>query len=244
MVGKGRPRAIQKVPVGLIDGSPLLLIKGFGAWVTELNEGPDGSGKMADFTVLEDRERGQTVDPFADGELSQLFQVFGEERLAVFLKKVEFHGPDQGHFEFGHLPRLGDVAIDAPVVHGIDGGIDVGIGGGKDPLDRWFDPGGLLEKLGSRFIGHPLVGHDDSDVIDLFLEKLHGFDSVRCGDNAETGGEKPGEVLTGLRLVIDEENGWKFIWRLGNHKIESELTPGEKEYQTIIFWGQGGTMNS
>ena len=119
--GEGRMGEVEKLTMTLIDALPLGQVNGRFDGVCELDEAANGFGNVTDAAFFEDGESCKSDDPFPCGDLGELGCFFGDENIPVPLQKIELHGPDQGHFEFRDFPRLGDVAVDAAVVHGICG---------------------------------------------------------------------------------------------------------------------------
>ena len=102
------------------------------------------------------------------------------------------------------LPRLGDVAIDAALVDGVDDGLDVGIGGEEKPGRLGADRLRPAEHFHARHAGHPLVGHDHVDVGGRFQDFERGR-AVLAGDDPVV---EPEEIVDGVqdgRFVIDDK---------------------------------------
>ncbi len=63
--------------------------------------------------------------------------LFIHQLVAFALHEEEFHAPPEVDFQGGRIPRLGDIFVNGPGVDCHDGGIEIGIGGGKNAQRSW-----------------------------------------------------------------------------------------------------------
>jgi hypothetical protein len=69
---------------------------------------------------------------------------------------------------------------------------------------------GAFEQPHAFLAGHPLVGHQQTDVIAVLLQQFQPIGGIGSGKDAELVAERPRKHLQRLRLVIHVEDG-KFL---------------------------------
>ena len=103
------------------------------------------------------------------------------------------------------VPRLGDVAVDAPEVDGLDQHVDVGEGGDDDADGVRADRAQGLQQVQAGHARHALVGHDDRDVFRAGqLQRLLAAVGQPQGEHLA---EVEAERVQVVRLVVDDEDG-------------------------------------
>ena len=101
-----------------------------------------------------------------------------QQGIPLTLHRKKFHRPPQCHFQLRDVPRLGDVAKNTALIDRADCGVDVGIGGREDLDDVWILIGNLRKKAHTSLPRHPLVCHDDPDLIGVLAEYRKRLDTV------------------------------------------------------------------
>ena len=136
---------------------------------------------------------------------------FPQQLVALALDHEEFQAAFEGVFQLRRVPRFGDVFVNGAGVDGGDGGVHVGVGGGQNANDPRAKLAGFFEQPNALLTRHPLVGHEDPDVVFVLLQQLESVLGVWGGQNAELVLKGAGEVLEGLFFVINVEDGEFFV---------------------------------
>ena len=102
------------------------------------------------------------------------------------------------------VPRLGDVAVDAAAVDGVDDGADVGVAGEQQANGIRMGLAHVMQQLDARHLRHPLVGHHH---VDRFLrEDADALAGARGAQDAVVEPEEIADALHHVGLVVDDED--------------------------------------
>ena len=128
----------------------------------------------------------------------------GEQPLTLRDQVVALHGVAHDHLEVLRIPGLGDVAVDASAVDGVDHGADVGIAGEEKAHRVRLRLPHVVEELDAGHLRHALVRHDHVDR--PLLEDGHRLAGPRGHQDPIVEAQELPDALHHIRLVIHHQD--------------------------------------
>ncbi len=103
------------------------------------------------------------------------------------------------------VPRLGDVAINVPLVDRVNHRMDVGVAREQESHGFRAFAAYVFEELYARRRRHALVRHDDMDF--LLVENIDALGGARCAEHAVIEAQQVLHAFDNVGLVVNDENG-------------------------------------
>ena len=120
----------------------------------------------------------------------------GRQLAALDNKIVVLRRLPEDRLQFLGIKGLGDVAIHAALIDGVNDRLDVGVCGKQQADNLRVRLPQTLEELDTGHLRHPLVGHDDIDV--LLLDDLETVGGARGTQDAVV---EPQQVLNAMDQI-------------------------------------------
>src|SRR5215510_13970728 len=114
------------------------------------------------------------------------------------------------------VPRLGDIAEDAPLVDGVDHCFNISVAGEHDAHGFRTLTLHLTQQLHARHLRHALISHDHMNR--LPLENFERLEAIVRRMHLKLQAQQPTQRLQDFRLVIDHQNRMLALFR---HRVSS-----------------------